>query len=94
MQPPKPAADPLKLCADLKAIFRRQAGGWLDRDTLRRVRELCRAAGAIAEDPGCRVELGRVEHFAEQLFSHRDRRIDVLREQLLLSLESIEHRSS
>jgi hypothetical protein len=58
-------ADPLKLCADLNAIFRRQAGGWLDS-----------------------------EHFAEQLFSHRDRRSDVLREQVLLSLESIERRSA
>ncbi len=87
-------ADPLKLCADLNAIFRRQAGGWLDSDTLRRVRELCRAAGAGALDPGCRAELGRVEHFAEQLFSHRDRRSDVLREQVLLSLESIERRSA
>lgn len=85
--------DPLKHCADLKAIFRRQAGGWLDRDTLHRVRELCHAACAAAEDAGFRVELGRVEHYAEQLFTHRDRRIDALREQLLFSLESIEHRA-
>jgi hypothetical protein len=85
--------DPLRHCADLKAIFRRQSGGWLDRDTLRRVRQLCQAAGAVAADLGCRVELGRVEHCAEQLFSHRDRRIDALREQVLLSLESIEHRA-
>jgi hypothetical protein len=47
----------------------------------------------VAADLGCRVELGRVEHCAEQLFSHRDRRIDALREQVLLSLESIEHRA-
>jgi len=86
--------DSLKHCADLKAIFRRQAGGWLDRDTLHRVRELCQAAGAGAGDAGCRAELGRVEHYAEQLFSHRDRRSDVLREQVLLSLESIERRSA
>jgi hypothetical protein len=85
--------DPLRHCADLKAIFRRQSGGWLDRDTLCRVRQLCQAAGAVAADLGCRVELGRVEHCAEQLFSHRDRRIDALREQVLLSLESIEHRA-
>jgi len=83
--------DPLKHCADLKAIFRRQAGGWLDRDTLHRVRELCQAAGA--GHPGFRFELGRVEHCAEQLFSHRDRRIDALREQVLFSLEAIEHRA-
>lgn len=85
--------DPLKHCEDLKAIFRRQAGGWLDRDTLHRVRELCQAAGAAADDLSCRVELGRVEHCAEQLLSHRDRRIDALREQVLLSLESIERRA-
>jgi hypothetical protein len=85
--------DPLKHCADLKAIFRRQSGGWLDRDTLYRVRELCQAAGAMADDLGCRVELGRVEHCAEQLFSHRDRRIDALREQVLFSLDSIEYRA-
>lgn len=85
--------DPLQHCADLKAIFRRQSGGWLDRETLRRVRELCRAAGASAADPGCRAELGRVEQHAEALFSHRDRRIDALREQVLFSLESIEHRA-
>ena len=85
--------DPLKHCADLKAIFQRQAGGWLDRDTLRRVRELCEAAGAVARDPGFRLELRRVEHCAEQLYSHRDRRIDALRDQLLFSLDSIEHRA-
>lgn len=85
--------DPLKHCADLKAIFRRQAGGWLDRDTLHRVRALCGAAGAAAGDPGFRAELGRVEHCAEQLYSHRDRRVDALREQVLFSLESIEHRA-
>jgi hypothetical protein len=85
--------DPLKHCADLKAIFRRQAGGWLDRDTLRRVHELCRAVEALADDPHCRAELGRVEHHAAMLFSHRDRRSDALREQVLFSLESIEHRA-
>lgn len=83
--------DPLKHCADLKAIFRRQAGGWLDRDTLHRVRELCEAAGA--GDPGFRAELRSVQHCAEQLYSHRDRRVDTLREQLLFSLDSIEHRA-
>ncbi len=83
--------DPLKHCADLKAIFRRQAGGWLDRDTLHRVRELCQAAGA--GDPGFRLELVDVERCAEQLYSHRDRRTDALREQVLFSLEAIEHRA-
>lgn len=85
--------DPLKLCADLNAIFRRQSGGWLDRETLRRVRELCRAAAEAAADSQCRLELGRVEHCAAQLHSHRDPRVDALREQVLLSLERVEHRS-
>ncbi len=85
--------DSLKHCADLKAIFRRQAGGWLDRDTLRRVRALCEAADAVAGDPGFRLELRRVEQYAEQLHSHRDRRSEALREQVLFSLESIEHRA-
>lgn len=85
--------DPLKLCADLNAIFRRQSGGWLDRETLRRVRALCRAAAEAAGDLQSRLELESVEHCAAQLHSHRDARIDTLREQVLLSLERVEHRS-
>lgn len=84
--------DALRHCEDLKAIFGRQAGGWLDRDTLARVRQLCRQASGI-DDAHCRAELGRVEHYAALLFSHRDRRTDALREQVLLSLESIERRA-
>ena len=84
--------DPHQLCSALKAIFGRQSGGWLDRDTLGRVRELCRAAAAAAGDAYCQLELGRVEHYAAQLFSHRDPRTDVLREQVLITLESIESR--
>ena len=41
-------ATPLGHCADLKAIFRRQAGAWLDRDTLQRVQQLCRSAAEAA----------------------------------------------
>ncbi len=85
--------DPLKLCADLNAIFRRQSGGWLDRDTLHRVRELCQAAARAAGDLQCRLELGTIERWAAQLHSHRDPRVDVLREQVLLSLERVERRS-
>lgn len=84
--------DALQLCADLKAVFRRQSGGWLDRDTLRRVRELCDAAAASADDAQCKVELGRVAHYAGQLFSHRDARTDSLREQILVTLEGVEDR--
>jgi hypothetical protein len=31
----------LRHCADLKSVFRRHAGGWLDRESLGRVKELC-----------------------------------------------------
>lgn len=84
--------NPLQLCADLKAIFRRQSGGWLDHGTLHRVRELCHAAAQASSDRHCRVELGRVAHYAAQLYSHRDSRTDSLREQILVTLESIEDR--
>ena len=84
--------DPLQLCTDLKTIFRRHSGGWLDRDTLRLVRELCNAAIAAAPDAHARVEIGRVAHYAEQLYSHRDARTDSLREHILLTLDSIEDR--
>lgn len=85
--------DPLKLCADLNAIFRPQSGGWLDRETLRRVRALCRAAAEAARDLQSKRELEGVEYCAVQLHSHRDARVDTLREQVLLSLERVEHRS-
>jgi len=85
--------NPLELCSDLKAIFRRQSAAWLDRDTLRQVRQLCnRAAAAAADDPHAGVEIARIAHYAEQLHSHRDARIDSLREQTLLTLDSIEDR--
>jgi hypothetical protein len=84
--------NPLQLCADLKAIFRRHSGGWLDRDTLCRVRQLCQAAVAAAPDVHARVDIGRVAHYAEQLYSHRDARTDSLREQILLTLDCVEDR--
>ena len=85
--------NPLELCADLKAIFRRQSAAWLDRDTLRQVRQLCSlAAAAAADNPHAGVEIGRIAHYAEQLHSHRDARTDSLREQTLLTLDSIEDR--
>jgi hypothetical protein len=84
--------NPLRICAELKAIFRRQSSAWLDCDTLRRVRELCHAAAAAAGDAYCRAEFGRVAHYAERLYSHRDPRTDRLRGQILLILDSIEDR--
>ena len=82
----------LQLCADLKAIFRRQAGGWLDRETLRRVQGLCDEVQEAARDAYARSEIGRIAHFAQRLHTHRDPRIEVLREQILLSLDSVEDR--
>ena len=82
----------LQLCADLKAIFRRQAGGWLDRDTLLRVQTLCDEVHQAARDAHARSEIGRVAHYAQRLHTHRDPRIDVLREQILWSLDSVEDR--
>jgi hypothetical protein len=84
--------NPLQICAELKTIFRRQSSAWLDRDTLRRVRELCHAAAAAVDDAYCRAEVGRVAHCAERLYSHRDPRTDRLREQILLILDAIEDR--
>ena len=82
----------LRLCADLKAIFRRQSGAWLDRDTLHRVETLCRDMHLAARDAHASAEIGRVAHYAKRLHTHRDPRIDVLREQVLLSLDALEHR--
>ena len=84
--------DTLQFCADLKTIFRRHSGAWLDRDTLCRVRQLCHAAAAAAPDAHARVEIDRLAHYAEQLYSHRDARTDSLREHILLTLDSIEDR--
>jgi hypothetical protein len=84
--------NPLELCAALKSIFRCHAGGWLDRDTLGCVRELCHEAARAAGDAHSQVEFDRVAHYAQQLYSHRDARTDSLREQLLMTLDSIENR--
>ena len=84
--------NPLELCADLKAIFRRQSAAWLDRDTLSRVRELCIGVAAAADDPHTGVDAARIAHYAERLYSHRDARTDSLREQILIALDSIEDR--
>ena len=84
--------NPLQLCSDLKSIFRRQAGCWLDCDTLHRVRGLCVAVEQAAQDEHCLAEIGRVARYAERLHSHCDPRTDLLREQILLALDSIQDR--
>jgi len=82
--------DALRHCADLKSVFRRHAGGWLDRESLRRVTDLCTRTAECAQDPHARFEIGRVAFYAELLHSHRGPRIDLLRERILISLESVE----
>ena len=84
--------DALRDCADLKAIFRRQAGAWLDGETLCRVRELCERASGRFDDPHARVEIARVARYAERLYDHRVACTDSLREQILLSLDCVEDR--
>ena len=84
--------DTLKHCAHLKAIFRRQAGAWLDIDTLLHARMLCVRAAAATDDPQVRIELARIETYAERLHSHRDSATDLLRERILLTLDAVEDR--
>lgn len=84
--------DDLRHCADLKWVFRRHAGGWLDRESLSRVKDLCARTAASAQDPHTRFDIARVALYAEQLYSHRGARTDLARERILLSLESVEGR--
>jgi hypothetical protein len=84
--------DALRHCADLKSVFRRHSGGWLDRESLSRVKDLCTRTADSAQDPHTRFEIARVAFYAEQLYSHRGPRTDLLRERILLSLESVESR--
>ena len=84
--------DALRHCADLKSVFRRHSGGWLDRESLGRVMDLCTRAAAQAQDPHARFEIARVALYAEQLYSHRGARTELLRERILVSLDSVEHR--
>ena len=84
--------DVLRHCADLKSVFRRHSGAWLDREGLGRVKALCTRAAASSRDARTQYELARVAFFAEQLYSHRGARTDLLRERILLSLEALEDR--
>jgi hypothetical protein len=56
----------LRHCADLKSVFRRHAGGWLERDSLSRVKDLCARTAASAQDPHARFEIARVAFYAEK----------------------------
>jgi hypothetical protein len=87
--------------AGLKEIFRNQAGGRDNRDAVRKVEELCRAASAAVDDPYCRETLGIVGDYASQMFSDRkhlkwDRTelpgAEFLRLQILHALDSLHSR--
>ena len=84
--------DALKHCAELKAVFRRRAGGWLDPERLRQVTELCARGAAEVQDLHTRSELTRIALYAEQLHARPGWAADVLRERILLSIDSIEDR--
>jgi hypothetical protein len=82
--------DALKHCAELKALFRRQTGGWMDPERLSRVNELCTRGAACVEDLHTRSELTRIALYAQQLYARPAWAGDVLRERILLSIDSIE----
>jgi len=84
--------DALKHCAELKAVFRRHGGGWLDRERLSRVSELCTLGVAAVQDLHSRSELTRIALYAEQLHARPAWAGDVLRERILFSIDSIEDR--
>ena len=84
--------DALKHCAELKALFRRHAGAWMDPERLSRVNELCTRGAAAVQDLHTRSELIRIALYAEQLYARPAWAGDVLRERILLSIDSIEDR--
>ena len=84
--------DTLRHCADLKSVFRRHSGAWLDRDSLSRVMDLCTRTAASAPDPHARFEIARIAFYAQQLYSHRGAGTELARERILLSLDSVEDR--
>ena len=86
----------------LKEIFREQ-GGEENREAVRQVQELCRAASAAVDDAYCRETLGIVGDYASQLFSDRkhlkwDRAelpgAEFLRLQILHALDALHSRLS
>ena len=84
--------DALKHCAELKALFRPYAGGWLDPERLRHVTELCARGAAEVHDLHTRSELTRIALYAEQLHARPGWAADVLRERILFSIDSIQDR--
>jgi transposase InsO family protein len=90
-----------RLHAELKDVFSRQRGGWADKEALRKVADLCRAASAAVDDAYCRETLGIVGDYAAQVFSDRRHQswdqgsmsgADFLRLQILHALDSLHSR--
>jgi hypothetical protein len=87
--------------AALKEILRSHAGGRENREAVRQVQALCRAASAAVEDAYCRETLGIVGDYASHLYSDRKHRkwdraelpgAEFLRLQILHALDSLHSR--
>ena len=85
----------------LKEIFRSHPGGRDNREAVRQVQELCRAASAAVDDTYCRETLGIIGDYTSQLFSDRkhlkwDRAelpgAEFLRLQILHALDALDSR--
>jgi hypothetical protein len=79
----------------LRQLFRDLRGGKEDREALRQVQELCRAASAAVDDAYCRETLGIVGDYAWQLLSVRKHfKVDFLHLRILQALDSLHGRLS
>src|SRR6185295_15367384 len=89
-------AEARRLCAALRELFARHAGGTPDFRALRRALALCQAACDALDDAYCREKLRLVGEYAAELLSQRDHAkwgrdcasgVEFLREQVLNALE-------
>jgi hypothetical protein len=79
----------------LKEILREHGGGKENRDAVRQVQEICRAASAAVDDAYCRETLGIVGDYAWQLLSVRKHlKADFLRLQIAQALDALDSRLS
>ena len=87
--------------AALREIIRTHAGGRENREAVRQVQELCRAASAAVDDAYCRETLGIVGDYALHMYSDRKHRkwdraelpgAEFLRLQILQALDSLHSR--
>ena len=89
-------AEARRLCAALRELFARHAGGTPDFRALRRALALCQAACDALDDAYCREKLRLVGEYAAELLSQRDHTkwgrdsasgVEFLRQQVLNALE-------